>query len=62
MTDDRKRQSLTADRLREVLDRLNDVLSEAERLRDEITKKLAAQHQEQQQFLAPGGKKRRVRP
>ena len=60
MTDDRTRQSLTADRLRDVLDRLNDVLTEAERLRDEITRKLAAQQQAQQQYLAPGGKKRRA--
>lgn len=62
MTDDRKRQPLTTDRLREVLERLNDVLAEAERLRDEITRKLAAQQLEQRQYLAPGGKKRRVRP
>jgi hypothetical protein len=61
MSDDRKRQPLTTDRLREVLDRLNDVLAEAQRLRDEITRKLAAQQQEQQQYLAPGGKRRRVR-
>lgn len=61
MPDDRKRHALTTDRLREVLDRLNDVLTEAERLRDEITRKLAAQQQEQQQYLAPAGKKRRVR-
>ena len=31
-----KRQTLPPERLREVLDRLNQVLSEAERLRDEI--------------------------
>ena len=61
VVDDRKRQPLTTDRLREVLDRLNDVLTEAERLRDEITRKLADQQHDQQQYLAPGGPKKRTR-
>jgi hypothetical protein len=59
MADDRKRQSLTAEQLREVLDRLNDVLTEAQRLRDEITARLETQQHDQQQFLSSGGKKKR---
>jgi hypothetical protein len=59
MADDRKRQSLTADELRDVLDRLNDVLTEAQRLRDEITMKLDTQQRDQQQFLSDPGKKKR---
>ena len=58
MPEERKRQPLPPERLREVLARLNDVLAEAERLRDEVTRQLAAQHQVQQQHLAAAGGKR----
>lgn len=57
MPEDRKRQTLPSDRLREVLARLDDVLAEAERLRDEVTRQLDAQH-EGQQHLASLGRKR----
>ncbi|MGE3341892.1 MAG: hypothetical protein AB7L71_00545 [Vicinamibacterales bacterium] len=58
MPEDRKRQALPSERLREVLARLDDVLAEAERLRDEVTRQLDAQHQGQQQHLAAAGRKR----
>jgi hypothetical protein len=51
-----KRQTLPPERLREVLDRLNEVLAEAERLRDEITRQINEQHAEQQQHVSHGGK------
>ena len=40
MPEERKRQPLPPERLREVLARLNDVLAEAERLRNEVTRQL----------------------
>jgi hypothetical protein len=51
-----KRQTPRPERLREVLDRLNEVLAEAERLRDEITRQINEQHAEQQQHVSAGGK------
>jgi hypothetical protein len=54
MADDRKRQTLPPERLREVLARLDQVLSEATRLRDEVTRQLDEQHYHQQQHLSPG--------
>jgi hypothetical protein len=59
MADDRQRQTLAPGQLRAVLDRLNEVLEEAERLRDEITRQLTARQQEQQQYLTPVGRKRK---
>jgi hypothetical protein len=61
MPDERKRQTLPPERLREVLDRLNEVLSEAERLRDEITRQISDQHAQQQQHVSKGGKSKKRR-
>jgi hypothetical protein len=55
-----KRQTPPPERLREVLDRLNEVLSEAERLRDEVSRRLDDQREQQQQHLSPVSKRRKT--
>ena len=62
MPEERKRQTLPPERLREVLDRLNDVLAEAVRLRDEITRQIDTQHRGEQQLLSAGEKPARRKP
>jgi len=59
MSDERRRQPLPPERLREVLERLNEVLAEAARLRDEVTRQIEEQHFEQQQHLSAGARKRK---
>ena len=59
MSDDRKRQTLPPERLRDVLARLNQVLTEAERLRDEVTRQLDQQHHDEQQHLSPVPQRRK---
>lgn len=59
MPEERKRQTLPPERLREVLDRLNDVMAEAARLRDEITRQIDDQHQSQLQHLSAGGRRKK---
>jgi hypothetical protein len=61
MADERKRQALPPERLREVLDQLNEVLAEAERLRDEISRQINQQHARQQQLLSTGERKKKTR-
>ena len=61
MPDERKRQSLPPERLREVLDRLNDVLAEAARVRDDINRQLDEQHLDSRQHLSTGPRKRKRR-
>lgn len=56
MPEERKRQTLPPERLREVLDRLNDVLAEAVRLRDEITRQIQTNHHDERQVLSKGGR------
>lgn len=56
MPEERKRQTLPPERLREVLDRLNDVMAEAARLRDEITRQIELQYRDQLQHLSAGGR------
>jgi hypothetical protein len=56
-----KRQPLPPERLHAVLEHLNEVLAEAERLRDEITRQIDEQHRGQQQHLSNVGKKKQVR-
>ena len=60
MPDERKRQTLPPERLREALARLNEVLDEAKRLRSEITRQLETQSFEQQQHLS-GARRKAVR-
>ena len=52
MAEEKKRQTLPPERLREVLARLDDVLTEAERLRLELTRQLEAHHQSHRQHLS----------
>ena len=59
MSDDRKRQTLPPERLREVLARLNQVLTEAEKLRDEVTRQLEIQHHNEQQHLSPQSQRKK---
>jgi hypothetical protein len=49
---------ISSEKLREVLDRLNDVLGEAARLRKEVIRQLAEQKASQQQHLS-GPRKRK---
>ena len=59
MSEERKRPALPPERLREVLARLNEVLAEAERLRDQITRQIDAQRFVQQQHLSAGRAKKK---
>ena len=53
-----ERTPITAENLKQVLDRLNDVLTEAARLRKEVIRQLSDQRRRQQQHL--GGQKRKT--
>ena len=50
---------ITSEKLRQVLDRLNDVLGEAARLRKEVMRQLGEQRASQQQHLSSGRKRKR---
>jgi hypothetical protein len=52
---------INAENLKQVLDRLNDVLAEAARLRKEVMRQLGEQRAGQQQHLA-GVRKRKAAP
>ena len=57
---ERKRLTLPPERLREVLERLNEVLAEAERLRDQITSQIESRRRgDRQQLSAPSRRKRK---
>ena len=49
---------ISADKLKQVLDRLDDVLAEAARLRKEVVRQLGEQRASQQQHLS-GSRRRR---
>jgi hypothetical protein len=49
---------LNEEHLRQVLDRLNDVMTEAARLRKEVMRQLGEQRASQQQHLSPGRKRK----
>ena len=51
------RQTLTPERLAQLLDKLNDVMTEATRLRREITRQLDDQRRTTQQKLTPARKR-----
>lgn len=51
------RQNLTPERLAQLLAKLNDVMSEAERLRREVTRQLSEQRRSIQQKLVPSRKR-----
>ena len=53
-----ERTPITAENLKQVLDRLNDVLAEAARLRKEVIRQLSDQRGRQQQHL--GTQKRKT--
>lgn len=55
MADDRA--PISPEKLKQVLDRLNDVLSEAARLRTEVMRQLTEQRAAAQQQLSPGKRK-----
>ena len=55
MADDRT--PISAEKLKQALDRLNDVLSEAARLRTEVMRQLTDQHAAAQQHLSTGKRK-----
>jgi hypothetical protein len=55
MADDRTPTS--PEKLKQVLDRLNDVLLEAARLRTEVMRQLTEQHAAAQQLLSPRKRK-----
>ena len=50
---------ISAENLKQVLDRLNDVLAEAARLRKEVIRQLSEQRDAQQQHLS-GARKRKT--
>jgi hypothetical protein len=56
MADDRT--PITSDNLKQVLDRLNDVLAEAARLRKEVMRQLGEQRAGQQQHVTPERKRK----
>jgi arsenate reductase-like glutaredoxin family protein len=49
---------ISSDKLKQVLDRLNDVLAEAARLRKEVMRQLGQQKASQQQVLSSGSRRR----
>jgi hypothetical protein len=53
------RQNLTPERLAQLLAQLNDVMSEAQRLRREITRQLGEQRHTIQQKVTPARKRAR---
>ncbi len=56
-----ERSSLTPERLAQLLDKLTDVMNEAERLRREVTRQLGEQrHRLQQRVTSASGKKRKI--
>ena len=50
---------ISSDKLRQVLERLNDVLAEAARLRKEVIRQLGRERASQQQYLSGGGGRKR---
>jgi hypothetical protein len=55
------RTPITSETLKQVLDRLNDVLAEAARLRKEVMRQLGEQRAGQQQHLTPERKRKSTR-
>ena len=51
---------ITSDHLKQVLDRLDDVLAEAARLRKEVVRQLSEQRADQQQHLTAARKRKRA--
>jgi len=51
---------ISSDKLRQVLERLNDVLAEAARLRKEVIRQLGSQQASQRQHLSSGGARKRT--
>lgn len=56
-----ERMPITSEKLRQVLDRLNEVMTEAGRLRSEVMRQLADQRASQRQHLSVGGKRKAAR-
>jgi hypothetical protein len=56
-----KRVPLTSDELTDLLAKLQDVMSEAERLREHVARELFCQRGQQQQRLSPVRRSRRTR-
>jgi ABC-type transporter Mla subunit MlaD len=52
---------ITVETLKQVLDRLNDVLAEAARLRKDVVRQLGEQRAGQQQHLSNGRKRKTTR-
>lgn len=52
---------ITSEQLRQVLDRLNEVMAEAGRLRREVMRQLGEQRAAQRQHLSDGGKRKSSR-
>ena len=52
---------ISAENLKQVLDRLNEVLAEAARLRKEVIRQLGEQRADQQQHLSGTRKRKRAR-
>jgi arsenate reductase-like glutaredoxin family protein len=55
-----ERTPITSEKLKEVLDKLNDVLAEAARLRKEVIRQLADQRASQQQHVTATLKRKRA--
>jgi hypothetical protein len=56
-----ERTPISSEHLKQVLDRLNDVLAEAARLRNEVIRQLTEQRANQQQHITPRKRKRVAR-
>ena len=52
---------ITSENLKQVLERLNDVLAEAARLRKEVIRQLSEQRADQQQHVSPTRKRKTTR-
>lgn len=60
MADDGKKSALSPSELAALLERLDQVMTEAQRLRSEVTRQLAEQRRTQQQRLSPRPRRRKA--
>jgi hypothetical protein len=56
---DERRQGLSPEDLASLLEKLDEVMAEAERLRQEVSRQLSVQRADQQQRITPSTRKRR---
>jgi uncharacterized membrane protein len=61
MSDDRKRAMLSPTQLSELLNKLDEVMSEAQRLRHQVTRQLSEQRRGEQQRVTTTARRRKTK-